>query len=719
MANAFQFELIEQNIGIVTFDLPGEKVNKFSTPVVEEFESLLDDLHKKSELKCLLIMTGKERIFIAGADIKEIVDITDPELGYRVSQKGHAVFGKIADLPFPVISVIDGACMGGGTEMSLACTFRLATDSPNTKIALPEVNIGIFPGWGGSQRLPRLIGLQRSLDIILTGKNLDAKRAYRSGVVDKIIPKEQVRQAALAFARDVIGGVDVLAKSRSRRKQRGLMPVLLEGNPLGRALLFHLAKKTVLKKSKGHYPAPLTALKAVKKGFRKPLRKGLEIEARLFGDIIGSPVSKNLIKIFFWSESVKKENGTANPDIKVKPVKKAAGLGAGVMGGGIAQLFASRGIPFRVKDISYEAVAKAYQQASQILYGKLKRRRLSKLEYQHTLGMITGTIDYSGFKSADFIIEAIIEKLDLKKAVFKEIEEYIPADVIIVSNTSSLRIDDMAGAFKHPQRFAGMHFFNPVHRMPLVEVIRGKSTSDETIAATFTLAKKLGKIPIVVGDGPGFLVNRLLMPYMVEAISLLEEGHTIETIDRTMESFGMPMGPIELFDEVGIDVAHKVSHILAESMGDRMAESDLLEKMVNDKRLGKKNGLGFYRYAGKKKLTDPAVSGYITAKGKSSLSAEVLTQRMIYPMINEAARCLDEKIAIRPRDVDLGMIFGTGFAPFRGGLLTFADNETLPKVQDALLRFAEEYGPRFKPSPALEKVTGSGKGFYEYYGEKK
>jgi len=719
MANAFQFELIDQSIGIVTFDLPGEKVNKFSTPVVEELESLIDDLRNKTEIKCLLIMTGKERIFIAGADINEIVDITDPERGYRVSCKGHEVFGKIAALPFPVISVIDGACMGGGTEMSLACTYRLATDSPNTKIALPEVNIGIFPGWGGSQRLPRLIGLQRSLDIILTGKNLDGKRAYRSGLVDKVIPKEQVRQAALGFARDVIGGVDVLTKSRSRRKQRGLMPVLLERNPLGRALVFRLARKTVLKKTKGHYPAPLTALKAVKKGFRKPLEKGLEIEARLFGDIIGSPVSKNLIKIFFWSEAVKKENGTANPDLKVNPVKKAAGLGAGVMGGGIAQLFASRGIPFRVKDISYEAVAKAYQQASQILYGKVKRRQITKLEYQHTMEMITGTIDYSGFKTADIIIEAIIEKLDLKRAVFKELEENISADVIVVSNTSSLRIDDMAGAFKHPQRFAGMHFFNPVHRMPLVEVIRGKETSDETIAATFILAKKLGKTPVVVGDGPGFLVNRLLMPYMVEAVSLLEEGHTIETIDRTMESFGMPMGPIELFDEVGIDVAHKVSHILAESMGDRMAESDLLEKMVNDNRLGKKNGLGFYRYAGKKKISDPALSGYITIQNKSDLSSEALKQRMIYPMINEAARCLEEKIAFRPRDVDLGVIFGTGFAPFRGGLLTFADKETLPKVQDSLYQFAEKYGERFKPSAALQKIAGSGKGFYDYFAEKK
>ncbi len=715
MGKAFQLEITDDNIGILTFDLSGEKVNKFSTPVIEEFEAILDELHKRDDLKCLLIMSGKKRIFIAGADIKEIVNVSDPDHGYKISQKGHEVFGKIASLPYPSIAVIDGACMGGGTEMSLACTYRLASNSPNTKIALPEVNIGIFPGWGGSQRLPRLIGLQRSLDVILTGRILDGRRAYRYGIVDKLIPKELVKDTALKFARDVMDGVDVLAKSRSRRRQKGIFTFLLEKNPLGRTLLFKQAKKSVLKKTKGHYPAPLEALKAVKKGYGKSLARGLDIEARIFGNIIGSSISKNLIKIFFWTEAIKRENGTGNPDVQVVPVKKAAGLGAGVMGGGIAQLFASRNIPVRVKDINYDAVSKAYQQAAEVLKGKLKRRRITKLEYQHILGIITSTINYSGFASVDFIVEAIVEDLDLKKSVFSELENHISDHTIVVSNTSSLRIDDMAGAFKHPQRFAGMHFFNPVHRMPLVEVIRGKNTSDETIATTFQLAKKLGKTPIVVGDGPGFLVNRLLMPYMVEAVSLLEEGHSIEKIDQTLEDFGMPMGPIELFDEVGIDVAYKVSHILAETMGDRMAESDLIENMVKDNRLGKKNGKGFYRYAGKKKISDPSFTSYITAKEKTQLSSDELIARMIYPMINEAARCLEEKIARRPQDVDLGMIFGTGFAPFRGGLLTYADTESIPKVFDKMSSFTELYGDRFKPSSALDAINKSSKGFYDFY----
>ena len=434
-----------------------------------------------------------------------------------------------------------------------------------------------------------------------------------------------------------------------------------------------------------------------------------------FGNLIGSPISKNLIKIFFWTEAVKRENGTDKPDVQTIPVIKAAGLGAGVMGGGIAQLFASKKIPVRVKDLNYDAVSKAYQQAAQVLKGKLKRRRITKMEFNQILGNITGTTDYSGFKSVDFIVEAIVENLDVKKKVFSELENHISERAIVVSNTSSLRIDDMAIAFKHPQRFAGMHFFNPVHRMPLVEVIRGKQTSDETIATTFQLAKQLGKTPVVVGDGPGFLVNRLLMPYMVESISLIEEGHKIENLDRTMEKFGMPMGPIELFDEVGIDVSTKVAKILAETMGDRMAESDLLDKMVNDERLGKKNGLGFYRYEGKKRLSDPAISSYITIKDKTQLSETELIARMVYPMINEAARCLDEKIAFRPQDVDMGMIFGTGFAPFRGGLLNYADSEGISKIYDTLSTFAETYGDRFRPSAILEKVNNSGKGFYECF----
>jgi len=713
MSKAFQFEVKDENIGVLAFDLPDEKVNKFSTPVMQELSQQISELESNNQIECLLLRSLKKGIFIAGADINEILPITDPDDGYRVSRLGQEVFNRFAQLPFPTIAVIDGACMGGGTEIALACTYRIASNHDKTKIAFPEVNLGIFPGWGGTQRLPRLIGLQRSLDLILSGRNLDSKRAFRAGLVDKIIPKEQVEAAAFAFAKDVIADVNVLA--RSRRKPKGFINFLLEKNPLGRMLIYHQARKMTLKRTKGHYPAPLDALKVIRKSYRKSLQRGMDIEALYFGRLIASQISKNLIKLFFWTETVKKETGTVKADINPLPVRQAAVLGAGVMGGGIAHLFAARSIPIRVKDINFNAVSKAYEQAARVLAGQLKRRRISKLEFSHILQHITGTIDYSGFKNVDFIVEAIVEDLDIKKRVFGELERYIRPDAVVVSNTSSLLINDMASAFKYPERFAGMHFFNPVDRMPLVEIIRGKKTSDEALTTSFQLAKMLGKTPVIVNDGPGFLVNRLLVPYMVEAISLLEEGISIKRLDTAMENFGMPMGPIELFDEVGIDVAYKVARILANSMGERMAESDLLHRLIDSGRLGKKNSLGFYTYKGKDKVISRDVTDLIQVKTKTELTDTELVQRMIYPMVNEAARCLDEKIVSKPDKLDLAMIFGTGFAPFRGGLLNFADAEGLNKIGDTLANFSNTYGERFKPAEPLIQIANAGKTFYSHY----
>jgi 3-hydroxyacyl-CoA dehydrogenase/enoyl-CoA hydratase/3-hydroxybutyryl-CoA epimerase len=710
MNSAFSIEKRTSGIAVMTFDLGDEKVNLFNTTVMTELVKKIEMLSQQADIHCLIIRSGKADQFIAGADIREILTITDVDKGYSASRQGQEIFNKLSVLPFPTIAVIDGACLGGGTEFALACTYRLGSDNPKTKICLPEVNLGLFPGWGGSQRLPRLIGLQRSLDIILTGRNLDCRRAFKAGIIDRIIPKDQIMETAVKFAGDVIAGKDVL--SRSRRKSKGIIPFLLEKNPVGRWIVFHQAQKMVRQRTQGNYPAPLKAIQAIKKGFKKSLRQGLEIEARLFSQLIGTPISNNLVNIFLWTEAIKKENGTQNSDIKTLPIRKAAVLGAGVMGGGIAQLFAGKNIPIRVKDINYEAVTKAYQQASGILYSKVRKRQISKLDYQHMLANITGTVDYSGFKNVDLVVEAIVEDQEIKKQVFRQLEPCLANDALIVSNTSSLSINEMASAFNRPQRFLGMHFFNPVHKMPLVEIIRGQQTTDLAVATVFELTKHLGKTPIVVKDSPGFLVNRLLVPYMIEAITMLEEGHSLERIDRVMVDFGMPIGPLELFDEVGIDVANKVARILSQFMGNRMPDSELLGKMVHDNRLGKKNGLGFYRYHNRKKKTDPAISRYITMRQKTVLKTEEMTRRMVYPIINEAARCLQEEIVVRPQDVDVGMIFGTGFAPFRGGLLRFADSEGINRIVDTLLRLSEQNGTRFLPAPLLLKLNQTGKGFY-------
>jgi 3-hydroxyacyl-CoA dehydrogenase/enoyl-CoA hydratase/3-hydroxybutyryl-CoA epimerase len=515
---------------------------------------------------------------------------------------------------------------------------------------------------------------------------------------------------AIAFANEIISGKTDYYENR--RKPRGPANLVLEKTALGRKIIFAQTEKMVLKKSGGHYPAPLRALKVIKETYNLPLEKGFDIEARALGDLVVSPISKNLVQIFFWTEEIKKENGTKKKTVKPFPVSKAGVLGAGVMGGGIAQLFAAKQIETRVKDVNHLAVTKAYQQAAGVLKEKVQRRRMTTEEYRQIMLRISGTTDYSGFKSMDLVVEAIVEDLKIKKVVLAELEEYISDSCIVASNTSSLLIDDMAAAMKHKKRFVGMHFFNPVHRMPLVEVIRGKATSDEAVATIFDLCKKTGKTPIVVNDGPGFLVNRLLLPYMVESVSLLEEGHSVQTLDKAMKKFGMPMGPIELFDEVGIDVAYKVAKILRETMSDRMAESDLLDKLVMENRLGKKNGIGFYKYDGRKKVYDSAVEEFISVKGKSDLTAEQLNQRMVYPMINEAARCLEDKISSSARDVDIGMIFGTGFAPFRGGLLKYADTEGLGKIIDTLGGFEKQFGGRFKPADYLVKIKDGQGTFY-------
>lgn len=708
--SAFTIEKMADGIALLIFDSKEEKVNTFNLTVMTELGEKLDQLRTDSSIKAMLILSGKEDAFIAGADVREIEKITDPAEGYRVAREGQKVFQKIADLPFPVVSVINGACMGGGTEMSLACDYRLATDHPKTSIALPEVTLGIIPGWGGTQRLPRLIGIQRALDIILTGKRLDAVRAYKSGLVDKVIPWQWQKEKALEFITEILKDSGEAVKAR--RKASGALPLLLEKNPAGRAVLFSQAKKMLLEKTKGQYPAPLAALDVVRKTIGKSLEAGLETEAKVMGDLIITPVCKNLVQIFFRSEAVKKENGTTNTALKGQKISKAAVLGAGVMGGGIAQLFASKQIDCRVKDINNEAVAKAYQQAAYVLQGDVKRRKITPVEFRQTLHRITGTTDYSGFKSAGIVVEAIVENLKVKMDVIAELEKQVGQQTIIASNTSSLSINEMAKALQHKDRFIGLHFFNPVHRMPLVEIIRGSGTSDETVATVFNLSKALGKTPIVVNDGPGFLVNRLLVPYMVEAISLLESGVDLHTIDRTLVKFGMPMGPLELFDEVGIDVAHKVAKILHDFMGSRMAESPILERMITAGRLGKKSGKGFYRYEGHKKLADPETASFIKPSEKISISETDLVHRLIFPMVNEAARCLDENIARSAADVDLGMIFGTGFAPFRGGLLTYAESEGLKNVQKKLQEFEHNYGVRFTPSSAFLKFAEKGS-FYE------
>jgi 3-hydroxyacyl-CoA dehydrogenase/enoyl-CoA hydratase/3-hydroxybutyryl-CoA epimerase len=710
MSSAFRL-VVEDALAVLTFDLPGEKVNKFSTPVMQELSSWIDRLSAAADVRALLLRSGKPEIFIAGADVREIEALATPEEGKTASAVGQRIFERWARLPFPTIAAIHGACLGGGTELALACDFRVCSDSPKTRIGLPEVNLGILPAWGGTQRLPRLVGLAAALDLILTGKQIDGKRAARIGLADAVVPEAIFAEWSAAFARGKFGA----RKPRGRRRKRSAADVLLESNPLGRALVFRKARASILARTHGHYPAPIEALEAVREGYGRRIDDGLAAENARLGHLVASPVQKNLLRIFFWTENVKKETGVADPTVVPRPIRRIGVLGAGVMGGGIAQLAADKGFPARLKDIAPEPLAHGFRAAAEIWREKVARKRLTRAEFQKKMSLVSGGLDYAGFAQAEVTIEAVVEKLEVKRAVLREWEHAVGEEAIFASNTSTLPITRIAAAAEHPERVAGMHFFNPVHRMPLVEVIRGEKSSDETIATIFDLARKMGKTPVVVADAPGFLVNRILAPYLSEAVRLLEEGCRIEQVDSVMTDFGMPVGPLALLDDVGIDVAAKGGATLAEAFPERLPLTGNFEILVHQGRLGRKTGRGFYRYRGTKRERPDPEGIVAVPRGAAPADLhppEVIEARLLMPMINEAAFCLDDGIVAEPSRVDLAMIFGTGFPPFRGGLLKYADDLGIDRVVNRLEDFAERLGARFSPSPLLKTMAESRKTFY-------
>jgi 3-hydroxyacyl-CoA dehydrogenase/enoyl-CoA hydratase/3-hydroxybutyryl-CoA epimerase len=700
----------EDQIAWLTFDLPGEKVNKLSSGVMASLARHLEALKLRADLEGAVLCSGKEGVFIAGADINEIEGITDSDAAVRASKMGQEIFGRIGELPFPVVAAIDGVCLGGGTELALACHGRIGTDNPRFRIGLPEVNLGIIPAWGGTTRLPRQIGLQRSLEMILTGRPVNARKAKRMGLIDAAVPRNDLRRQARIWI-DKLRQGDRFQKQR-RRRAPGFLGWLLEGNPLGRMVVFRAARKTVLSRSGGHYPAPLKALEVARRGWNRPISKALDLEAEAAGPLIVSPISKNLIHLFFLSEKAKKDPGVDGESGPQEAVRAAGLLGAGTMGGGIAWLCSHRDIPVRVKDLDTEALGAGLKEAYRIHERRRKRRRLTKWERDKKMGLISPTLDWSGFRGTDVLIEAIVEDLEIKKKVLSELEPAVSRRCLIGSNTSTLPISELQGVLENPQRMAGFHFFNPVDRMPLVEVIRGEATSDEAIAGFVAFAKQLGKTPVVVKDCPGFLVNRILGPYLNEACHLLMETGDLAGIDQVLLGFGMPMGPLRLLDEVGVDVAAKASKVLADAYRDRSSPALVIEELVSVGRLGKKSGRGLYRHQGAKAEPDSEVLSVIGAEPRRSVDAAETIQRCIYLMVSEAVRCLEEGVVRSPGELDLAMVMGIGFPPFRGGLCRYADSVGLQSVVDGLRGWRDKLGSRFEPASELVERAGSGKGFY-------
>jgi 3-hydroxyacyl-CoA dehydrogenase/enoyl-CoA hydratase/3-hydroxybutyryl-CoA epimerase len=712
---AFRLEVGPDGLAVVTFDLPGEKVNKYSASVVKELDALLDRLAASKEIKALVLFSGKPNIFIAGADVKEFSDASE-ETVRAIVERGQALLGKMANLPFPTVAAIHGACLGGGCETVLAMDWRLASDSKKTQVGLPEVKLGIIPAWGGTTRLPRTIGLAGALDIILNGKALDGKRAKKAGLVDEVVPEPSLRDFALTFARGKVG-----TKKRSnagpgggpqRARPATVQEKLLEG--IGRKIVFSKARQAIMKQTRGHYPAPLEAIAAIEKGFGAPLPKALALEVEAVLRLVKSPVVRHLVGLFFQMEEVKKETGAA-PAVKPRKVSRIGVLGAGVMGGGIAQLAADKGYPVRMKDIKAEMLAGGYAAAARIWREKLKQRRMTKAEFAGKMSLLSGSVDWAGFATCDVTIEAVLEKLAVKQAVLKEWEAVSNDTAIFASNTSTLPITDIAARARIPERVVGMHFFNPVHKMPLVEVIWGAKTAPEVTATIFDLARRMGKTPVVVKDAPGFLVNRILAPYLGEAVRLLMEGNPMEAIDRAMRAFGMPVGPIELLDDVGIDVATKGAEILSAAWPSRMPIDPSFGKLVTTGRCGRKTKKGFYFYEGEKRTgPDPSVYAELglPVPAKGPATQQQIEDRLILPMVNEAAWCLADGIVESPAKLDLAMIFGTGFPPFRGGLVRYADARGIAAVVATLDTLSSEKGARFEPAPLLVECAKSNRTLY-------
>ena len=701
---------VEDGIGWLTFDLPGEKVNKLSASVMTGLAQALEELQRRTDLEGVVIRSGKEGMFIAGADLKEIGGFEKREDAVRAARLGHDVFGRIQKLSVPVVAAIDGVCLGGGTELALACHGRLGTDHPRFGMGLPEVNLGIIPGWGGTTRLPRLVGLQQALEMILTGRTVDARKAARIGLVDRAVPHAELEKHAVELVRRL------RRQGRFRKKLRhtakGVGGWLLEGNAVGRALVFHQARKKVMGRTHGHYPAPLKALEVIRRGWGMTIEKALALEAEALGELIVGPISKSLVQLFFLSEKAKKDPGVEGEVGSLPEVRSAGLLGAGTMGGAMAWALSSRDIPVRLKDVRPEALGAGLAAAHRIYERRMKRGRLTAWELDKKMTLVSPTLDWSGFGRVDVVLEAIVEDLAIKKKVLQEMEPELSDSCLIGSNTSTIPITELQGVLGLPERMAGFHFFNPVDRMPLIEVIRGEATSRETVAAFVALAKRLGKTPVVVADCPGFLVNRVLGPYLNEASHLLKETGDLEGIDQALLEFGMPMGPLRLLDEVGIDIAEKAGKVLAAAYGDRAAPAGVTDKLVAAGRLGKKSGSGFYRYQGKKATPDPEALSLLGIARRGSVDRQEAVERCVYAMIAEAARCLDEEIVRGPEWLDLAMVMGAGFPPFRGGLLRYADSLGLESVVKKLQIQEDGLGARFRPPEALVRKARAGKGFY-------
>ena len=718
---AVTMKMLDSGVALVTLDLPDSKYNLLSERVLRDLIVCLDQAASDKAVKGMVIHSGKPDNFVFGANIEEIQAVQNQtaKAAYDASEVGKQIFSKIEKMPFRVVVAINGVCLGGGTEMSLACHYRIASNHPKTAIGLPEVKLGFVPGWGGTVRMTRLIGLPSAVlpplpflpkgigwGGLLTGATADPAKAWRLGLVD-----ETVEEAALLERAEQIALTGKVKRYVKPFKVRAVEK-FLTNTAAGRALVFKAALAGVMKETRGKYPAPVEALKvAVKSVGNKADRAGAyEAESRAFGRLAVSAVSKNLVNIFFAQTESKKARNNAAPALKVK---KVGVIGAGVMGAGIAQAAAYAGYQVVLKDIKQEALDAGMATVKGLFDGLAAKKKLSATEAASKYAAVHGTLDYADLADCDMVIEAVVEVMKVKKIVLTELEKVIKKPFIYATNTSSLSITEMAQGARNPELVVGVHFFNPVHKMPLVEIIFGGTTSDGAAASAQEFALRLGKTTVFCLDRPGFIVNAILTPYLLEAVRLLEQGVAAEEIEKTMQSFGMPMGPLTLLDEVGLDVAGHVARVLHAAFGDRLDPPTLLKKVEEAKLVGKKGGAGIYAYAeGKKAGINPTIAGWITTQSIRKQKGEI-QDRLALAMVNEAARVLESGIVADPRTLDLAMIFGTGFPPFQGGPLRYADSVGIKVIHQKLEMLATVAGENYAPCQLIKDMAARGQSFYQ------
>jgi len=706
----------DDRIAVITIDCPRRSQNTLSGEVINQASHLLDELEHDAAVEGVIFASGKAGSFVAGADIEMIGTCDTVEEATALSRTGQRIFERIADFRVPVVAAIDGTCLGGGLELALACHARVCTGADTTRLGLPEVRLGLLPGGGGTQRLPRRIGIPAALDLMLTGRTVAARKAVRLGLVDEVVPATILLDAAAARMSSLHGRRgDEQRRRRAPSPGRRIVDWALEDNPLGRNLVFSRARRTVHQRTHGNYPAPRRIIECVETGMAQGMQRGLEAEAKAFGELVMTAEARELIWLYFATTAMKKDTGVADPDVRPRPVERTAVLGAGFMGAEIAFVTTYRAsLPVRLKDVTADGLSRGVRHLREQVDARVHRHSLTRFQGERARNRVTPALDYSGFRGVDLVIEAVFEDLELKHRMIADIERECPERTIFASNTSSLPITEIARGASRPENVIGMHYFSPVEKMPLLEVIAHERTAPDVVATAVAVGRRQGKTPIVVNDGAGFYVNRILAPYINEALHLLGEGVSIDRVDAALVSFGFPVGPFKLLDEVGIDISAHVAPILHRAHGDRMRPTATMDRMIDAGRLGRKAGKGFYRYTGRRpgREVDDTVYKLLGVSPSNTMKVGAIVDRTVLMMLNEAVRCMDEGILRSARDGDIGAVFGIGFPPFRGGPFRYMDHRGLGDIASHLQAYRNEVGDRFTPAETLVSRARDGNRFY-------